>query len=116
MAGQYRKTFLLGGSRFVEDVVYFRSEDGFGPPIWGPRKALALQCGVPEKLWGSKLVIFRFWEVLGILLGVLGRSCNTLGGDLGGGSVRKGSILKAKKRPQSEFLRFIEAFLFSLCF
>ena len=48
--------------------------------------------------------------------GDLGGSCNTLGGVLGGGSVRKGSILQAKKRPQSEFLKFIDDILFFFVF
>ena len=39
------------------------SSEGRAPPIWGPRKALALQFGVPGKLWASKLVMFRFWGV-----------------------------------------------------
>ena len=50
------------------------SKGGFGPPIWGPRKALALQFGVPGKLRASKLVIFRIWGVFRVRFGGPGRS------------------------------------------
>ena len=50
------------------------SKGGFGPPIWGPRKALALQFGVPGKLRASKLVIFRIWGVFRVRFGGPGGS------------------------------------------
>ena len=50
------------------------SKGGFGPPIWGPRKALALQFRVPGKLRASKLVIFRIWGVFRVRFGGPGGS------------------------------------------
>ena len=50
------------------------SKGGFGAPISGPRKALALHFGVPGKPRASKLVIFRFWDVFRVRFGGPGRS------------------------------------------
>ena len=50
------------------------SKGGFGPPIWGPRKALALQFGVPGKLRASKIIIFRIWGVFRVHFGGPGGS------------------------------------------
>ena len=50
------------------------SKGGFGPPIWGPRKALALQFGFPGKLRASKLVIFPIWGVFWVRFGGPGGS------------------------------------------
>ena len=46
------------------------SKGGFGPPIWGPRKAVRLQIWVLGRLWASN---FGSKRALGLKFGVLGR-------------------------------------------